>query len=1165
MRRQRSAPHPGQRPPIAFSPLGRRACACALACAAGLLPACSSDGPPAAPGPTPAAAPVAVSLPIDFREVARAARLAYRPDGDGWLGRADGYEVRARAAGFEVTPVRRAGSRAGEAARGAPLSIATARIARGDRVLADGRSPAQGGGAAPPTSPGPARVEADGHLAVDRGAATEHLRNRDGGVELSYTFPARPDGAGDLTVRLDVSGERYAGLARGGHRFADPAKGLGLHFGEATWIDAHGARAPVDVRAVPGGLELRVPGDVVERSAFPAVLDPIISPEITLDDPPFTVAPSFEGHPALAFDGTSYLAVWTDRRSGNYDIRGARIAEDGTVLDPGSFLITSGASDEGLPRVAFDGTNFLVVWADPATDALASINADVRGARVTPQGAVLDPNGFDISAAAGAQGWPAVAFDRTNYLVAWADLRATPQASVYAARVSPSGDVLDPAGIPVAAGPTHLAEPGIAFDGASSLITWRDKRNDDGDLYGARVTPQGVVLDPAGLPLAVGVGTQQTPKVAFDGANHVVAFRDDVIRAIRVTPQGNVLDSGGLPLSPPSVFAYDPNVAFDGTNAVVLWSEESSPQSLQLFGARVSPAGAVLDSGGVPLTPNHLEVNQPAIAHGSASTLAVWTQRGPGLPDIYGSRLSAQLAALDAPGFPVAGARATEEQPAVAFDGQNYVVAWADSRTPTSALYAVRVTPSGAVLDPAGILIADGPAHEWKVKAVFNGTNTVLVWQTHDNFDDSDWFAARLDPQGVVLDPVPISIPLGYSIEESFQVASDGAGNVIVIGDDGGLGNDFNIRVVLLGPSGTVLPPGRFQLPMPGYQYGFSVSFNGTNYLVTWSDDRNGGSDLYGARVTRQGALLDPVGFPISELAAGGFTLSLGVSGLLGSNSLVAWAEERGGVKTLFAAEVSDHGVVLSPHSIPVAPLTIGYLTQPGITFDGTRALLLWRDGQSGSEADIFGTQILPGGAVQPMFTVANEPGNESWPYVASDGSGHALVVYNRKDDGIPRAHARLITEAGGGGAGGAGGGQGAGGSGAGGSGAGGSGAGGSGAGGSGAGGSGAGGSGAGGSGAGGSGAGGSGAGAGGSGAGAGGSGAGAGGSGAGAGGNASNGSAGGASGEGGDERPTLDATDNCSCRAVGAPPGGTPVALLALGAALAARRRQGRGAPRPS
>ena len=129
-------------------------------------------------------------------------------------------------------------------------------------------------------------------------------------------------------------------------------------------------------------------------------------------------APGDQTEVALAFDGANYLVVWQDTRSGNSDIYGARVSPSGNVLDPGGFPISTAPDEQGVPAVAFDGTNYLVVWPDPPAGLQEQ---DIYGARVTPSGTVLDSHEIPISTYDRHQGSPAVAFDGANYLVVWPD------------------------------------------------------------------------------------------------------------------------------------------------------------------------------------------------------------------------------------------------------------------------------------------------------------------------------------------------------------------------------------------------------------------------------------------------------------------------------------------------------------------------------------------------------------------------------------------------------------------------------------------------------------------------------------------------------------------------------------------------------------------------
>ena len=90
------------------------------------------------------------------------------------------------------------------------------------------------------------------------------------------------------------------------------------------------------------------------------------------------------------------------------------------MLDTAGIAISTAAERPGTPALGFDGANFLVVVGGLAQRH----RRDIYGARVTPQGAVLDSAGFVISQAADDQYYPAVGFDGANFLVVWEDYRS---------------------------------------------------------------------------------------------------------------------------------------------------------------------------------------------------------------------------------------------------------------------------------------------------------------------------------------------------------------------------------------------------------------------------------------------------------------------------------------------------------------------------------------------------------------------------------------------------------------------------------------------------------------------------------------------------------------------------------------------------------------------
>src|SRR5207245_400420 len=143
----------------------------------------------------------------------------------------------------------------------------------------------------------------------------------------------------------------------------------------------------------------------------------------------------------------------------------------------GSAVYGPAAGEQSAPAAAFDGTNYLVVWQDDRSRT----GDDIYGTRVTKAAAVLDPTGIPISTAANTQSAPAVAFDGTNYLVVWRHYRScTAPIDIYGSRVTKAGAVLDPAGIRIAAAACDQSAPAAAFDGTNYLVVWQDIRSGTG-------------------------------------------------------------------------------------------------------------------------------------------------------------------------------------------------------------------------------------------------------------------------------------------------------------------------------------------------------------------------------------------------------------------------------------------------------------------------------------------------------------------------------------------------------------------------------------------------------------------------------------------------------------------------------------------------------------
>ena len=188
------------------------------------------------------------------------------------------------------------------------------------------------------------------------------------------------------------------------------------------------------------------------------------------------------------------------------------------------------------------------------------------------------------------------------YFVAWQDRRAGSDWDIWGTRVDVNGVPLDPAGIAISEASRAQLSPRVAAGDGQFLVAWEDERNassdtimDFSEVYAARVTSGGALLDPAGIAITSDQNDDQTPEVASDGTDYLIVWRDhgsfgnDKILGTRLDPAGTVL--GASPISIASTGDLTgPSVVFGGGQYLAAWAGGQGVRA-----ARVSTAGAVVD------------------------------------------------------------------------------------------------------------------------------------------------------------------------------------------------------------------------------------------------------------------------------------------------------------------------------------------------------------------------------------------------------------------------------------------------------------------------------------------------------------------------------------------------------------------------------------------
>lgn len=210
-----------------------------------------------------------------------------------------------------------------------------------------------------------ARPRSDGIVVgYDRGCLVERYALGPHGIEQSFVLRRPLVGSGDLVLRQRIVTDLLAtahGDCSAGLALHDPEGVGGVTIGRAVAVDARGVRTALEMAFDGTSLEIRAPHLLLERAAYPLVLDPPVGTVLHLS------AAGGDVDPDVAWDETArcYLAVWSRGLSVTAsEIFGQRLDPAGSPIGPLVPIRTGTDAFATNPAVAAveARSRFCVVW-----------------------------------------------------------------------------------------------------------------------------------------------------------------------------------------------------------------------------------------------------------------------------------------------------------------------------------------------------------------------------------------------------------------------------------------------------------------------------------------------------------------------------------------------------------------------------------------------------------------------------------------------------------------------------------------------------------------------------------------------------------------------------------------------------------------------------------
>lgn len=251
-----------------------------------------------------------------------------------------------------------------------------------------------------------------------------------------------------------------------------------------------------------------------------------------------------------------------------------------------------------------------------------------------------------------------------------------------------------------------------------------------------------IVDGPTTILPDVHVGSADTDEtaIAWSGSEFAVVWvtgtssRD--VHFARIDAMGSVVGTA-LPLGHTAAMEYQPDVVWAGSRWGTVWKEDDGALDHKIYFGHVSADGTLLGTELASMAPEDSLAHDPAIAWSGSEFAVAWCDRRDGDSDLYLARMDPSGSKVGSD-FAVAASDTDTYQPTLAWTGLYWAVCWQD----LSTLQCGRVAGDGALVGSPVVLTTGGssePALTW------TGSRLGLAFQdTRDTSEGDVWFI-RMD------------------------------------------------------------------------------------------------------------------------------------------------------------------------------------------------------------------------------------------------------------------------------------------------------------------------------------------------------------------------------------------------------------------------------------
>jgi len=420
-----------------------------------------------------------------------------------------------------------------------------------------------------------------------------------------------------------------------------------------------------------------------------------------------------------------------------------------------------------------------------------------------------------------------------------------------------------------------------------------------------------------------------------------------------------------------------PAITLDGIGgAIITWMDRRRTDRIDIYVQRIGVDGNVLwEENGVPISSVMWDAYPAIIADGLGGAFISWHRCQP--PEMDGDVYIQRIDTIGnilwtANGIPISTAPGYQWLPVLALDDQGGVyIAWdSDSRN----VHAQRISGEGNILwVDDGVIICPGSSSQQNPRIIADGAGgAIIAWRDYRAINDFyDVYAQRIDPDGNYLwsaEGAPISTAPDH--QDSPEITTDGAGGAYILWTDRRSG-DYDIYAQRIDPDGNGYwtTDGIAICTAGGNQYGHQIAPDDTGgAIITWEDYRHGNWDVYAQRIDRAGNVHWGAN-GISVCTANGNQNDPQIVSNMAGGAIITWTDKRNGNSDIYAQRIEGDGTPTWPITNGIAICTAtGDQDYVQIASDGNGgSIMTWSDTRDGN-MDLYAIRITMQGA--PVVTL---------------------------------------------------------------------------------------------------------------------------------------------------------------------------------------------------